>query len=415
VTGPADGPRLDADVVVVGAGIVGLATARALQRRRPGGRVLVLDKEAGVGAHQTGHNSGVIHAGVYYPPGSAKARLCRAGRASLLRYCDERGIATEVCGKVVVATTPAERERLEALGRRAEANGLEVRRLDRRGLAAVEPHVRGLAALHVPATGIVDFGAVAAALAADVRAAGGELRLGSPVAAVADAPGGPVRVVTAAGGELRAGAAVVCAGLHSDRLARRSGARPDDDGTGAGALPRILPFRGEYHELRAGRRHLVRGLVYPVPDPRLPFLGVHLTRDIHGGVHVGPNAVPALAREGYRWGTVVARDLAEVVGAPGTWRLARRFWRTEAGEVVRSLWRARFVAAVQRLVPDVGRDDLVAAGAGVRAQAVRADGTLVDDFAFAATARTVHVINAPSPAATASLAIGEAIADRLDR
>jgi L-2-hydroxyglutarate oxidase len=261
----------------------------------------------------------------------------------------------------------------------------------------------------------VDFGAVAAGLADEVREAGGEVRLGDAVVGVEDPGVGPVRVVTGSG-TLTAPSAVVCAGLHSDRLAAASGAVPVDD---AGRplpdarLPRILPFRGEYHELAPGRRHLVNGLIYPVPDPRLPFLGVHLTRDIHGGVHVGPNAVPALSREGYSWGRIVPADVADLLRAPGTWRLARRYWRTEVGEVARSLSTARFVAALQRLVPDVARADLVPAGAGVRAQAVRADGSLVDDFAFAATRRTVHVINAPSPAATASLAIGEAIADRV--
>jgi L-2-hydroxyglutarate oxidase len=406
---------VEADVIVVGAGIVGLATARAIQRRQPGRTVVVVDKEGAVGAHQTGHNSGVIHAGVYYPPGSAKARLCRTGRDDLLRYCAERGIATEVCGKVIVAVTPAERDPLEALAARAEANGLEVRRLDRLALAEIEPNACGVAALQVPATGIVDFGAVAAALAEDVVAAGGELRLGEPVLGVEDHPGAPVRVLTATG-TMSAAAAVVCAGLHSDRLAERSGARPvpaEEGGPVDAELPRILPFRGEYHELRPERRHLVRSLIYPVPDPRLPFLGVHLTRDIHGGVHVGPNAVPAFAREAYGWRTVVPGDVADLLRAPGTWRLARRYWRTEVGEVARSLSTARFVAALQRLVPDVHREDLVPAGSGVRAQAVRRDGSLVDDFAFAATARTVHVINAPSPAATASLAIGDAIAARL--
>lgn len=405
----------DGAVVVVGAGIVGLATARAVQRAHPGRPVVVLDKEAGVGAHQSGHNSGVIHAGVYYAPGSAKSRLCREGRRQLLRYCAERGIDAPVCGKVVVAATPAERDPLDALARRAEANGLTVRRLDRRALAEIEPHVSGAAALHVPATGIVDFTEVTRALAEDVRAGGGELSLGEAVVAVEDPGRGPVRVVTGRR-TVRAAAAVVCAGLHSDRLARRSGARPvGADGRPApgAALPAVLPFRGEYHGLVPARRHLVRALVYPVPDPRLPFLGVHLTRDVHGGVHVGPNAVPALGREAYRWGTFSARDVAGLVGAPGTWRLARRFWRTELAEVVRSLSRRRLAAAVARLVPDVSPEDLVPAGAGVRAQAVARDGTLVDDFAFAATARTIHVVNAPSPAATASLAIAELVAARL--
>jgi L-2-hydroxyglutarate oxidase len=397
---------------VVGAGIVGLATARALQQARPGVPVVVLDKEPAVGAHQTGHNSGVVHAGVYYAPGSAKARLCRSGREALLRYCADRGIAAPVCGKVIVAVDDGERAPLATLAERAGANGLAVRRLDRRGLADVEPHARGVAALHVAATAVVDFGAVAAALADDVRAAGGEVRLGTPVVGIEDPARGPVRVRTAAG-DLTAGVVVACAGLHSDRVARAAGAVPVD---AAGhprpgePLPRILPFRGEYHGLRPDRRHLVRALVYPVPDPRLPFLGVHLTRDVHGGVHVGPNAVPAFAREGYRGGDLSPGDVADLLRAPGTWRLARRYWRTEVAEVARSLSTARFVRAVQRLVPDLDAGDLVPAGAGVRAQAVRADGSLVDDFAFAATRRTVHVINAPSPAATAALAIGEVVA-----
>jgi L-2-hydroxyglutarate oxidase len=396
-----------ADVVIVGGGIIGLATARAVQHRRPDFVVMVVDKEPQVAAHQSGHNSGVVHAGLYYAPGSTKAELCRLGRDELLAWCDRHGVLWERCGKVVVATTPDEVERLAALAERARRNGIEVTALDRVGLRDHEPHADGLAALHVPATAIVDYRAVCRVLAHQVESRGGQVVLGAPVTAIDHA--GPDLVVHTGRGAVRTPRLANCAGLASDRVARLAGDDP---------AASILPFRGEYHELAPSRRHLVRGLIYPVPDPRFPFLGVHLTRMIDGGVHAGPNAVLALAREGYRWRDVKLGDVGSMIGTASTWRLARRHWRTGMGEVGRSLSRRRLLAALQRLVPDLRLDDLVPAGSGVRAQAVAPDGTLLDDFAFAGGntpggARTVHVVNAPSPAATASFAIGGVVAGHL--
>jgi L-2-hydroxyglutarate oxidase len=416
---------LDADVVVVGAGIIGLAVARRLVQVRPGARVVVLDKEDHVAAHQSGHNSGVIHAGVYYKPGSRKAELCRAGRTELLALCRDRGIPFDVCGKVVVATDADELPALAALEERSHANGLTIERLDATGLRAVEPHVRGVAALHVRETAIVDFPAVCAELAAELRAGGVELHLDSPVVSLVEhadgvevatgsAPAGPA---SGSGGRAsrswRAGAVVNAAGLQSDRIARLVRGPHGDPLLDARSLPRIMPFRGEYHELVPEACHLVRNLVYPVPDPQFPFLGVHLTRGVHGGVHAGPNAVPALAREGYRAADIDRHEVAELVRSRATWHLARRHWRAEADELLRSVSPARFTASVQRLVPDVRAGDLVRSGSGVRAQAVSASGELLDDFAFAGTARTLHVLNAPSPAATASLAIAAHIVREL--
>lgn len=392
----------DVDVVVVGAGIVGLATARALRSADPARRVLVVDKEDRVAAHQTGRNSGVVHSGVYYSPGSLKASLVRAGRAELVALCRERGLHLDVCGKVVVATRPDELGRLRALAERAAANGVEAVLLDPSELAEVEPHVAGLAALRLPSAAIVDFGEIARSIAADLDAVDA-LRPGVEVLDLATRPH-HVEVVTA-GETIRARAVVNCAGLHADVLARRADSQTD---------LRIVAFRGEYLELVPARRHLVRHLVYPVPDPRFPFLGVHFTRMVDGGVHAGPNAVLALAREGYRWRDVDPRELRALLGTRGLRRLARRHWRTGAGEVVRSISTAATVRRLQRLVPEVRSSDLVRAGAGVRAQALRPDGSLVDDFAIERAGRVVHVLNAPSPAATASLAIGRHIARTLD-
>jgi len=389
------------DVIVVGAGIVGLASARGLLERRPRLRVVVVDAAPGVAAHQSGHNSGVLHSGVYYPPGSHKARLCVQGRTELERACTRWGVPWRRCGKVIVATSVAELDRLEDLRRRAAANGVEARLIDRRALAELEPRVDGVAALHVPATGVVDFAAVCRALADELVERGAELALGETVKGVEVGADG-IEVRTTAG-RRRARGLVNCAGLHSDRLARLAGARP---------AVRILPFRGEYHELVAHRDHLVRALVYPVPDPRFPFLGVHLTRGIDGRVHAGPNAVLALAREGYRWRDVDPATLAAMATDAAVWRLARRYWRTGVDELVRSRSRRRLTRALRRLVPDLRADDLRPAGTGVRAQAVRDDGTLLDDFSFASSPRAIHVLNAPSPAATASLAIGRLIAAR---
>ena len=393
------------DVVVVGGGIVGLATAYALTRARTGLRIAVLEKENGFAAHQTGRNSGVIHSGVYYRPGSYKARFAVTGAAELVGFCREHGIPHEVTGKLIVATDDAELPRLAVLAERGRANGIPVTELDRAGIARYEPEVAGRAGLHVGTTGICDFPAVATTYARLAREAGAELRPGTEVRTLVRRRD-RVTVGTAAG-ELRCRVLVNCAGLHSDRIARLAG---DDPGV------RIVPFRGEYYELVEQRRALVRGLVYPVPDPAFPFLGVHLTRGIHGG----PNAVPALAREGYAWHTVRPRDLAGTLAFPGTWRILRRHWRYEVGELHRSLSKRAFTTAVRRLLPAVTAADLVPAPAGVRAQAVARDGSLLDDFAFAgfdpedrhSPRRVVHVLNAPSPAATASLPIGREVARR---
>jgi L-2-hydroxyglutarate oxidase LhgO len=393
------------DVAVAGGGIVGLATAWRLLEREPRLSLVLLEKEAVAGAHQTGHNSGVIHSGLYYKPGSEKARTCVEGGRLLVAFCRAHGVPHEICGKLVVATTPEELPRLEELARRGRANGVP-------GLAEmgpdefhkVEPHAAGVRALHVPSTGITDFGAVARTLALLLAERGADVRFGAKVTALASNAGG-VRIV-AGGEEVSARHAVNCTGLHADRVARL-------DGVDAGV--RIVPFRGEYYRLAPGREGLVRGLLYPVPDPRFPFLGVHFTRLVGGGAEAGPNAVPALAREGYRKTSFNLRDALEEAAYPGVWRLAARHGAMAAGELYRSFWKPAFVKALQRLVPDVRSDDLAPGGAGVRAQALRRDGSLEDDFVLAPHGRIVHVLNAPSPAATASLAIGSRITEVVTR
>lgn len=394
---------VDCDVLVIGGGIVGLSTAYAITRAAPGTRVTVLEKEAGPARHQTGRNSGVIHSGIYYRPGSLKARFAVRGAAEMVKFCAEYGIAHEVTGKLIVATERSELPRLHALVQRGRENGIPVRELGPAQITEYEPWVRGLAAIHVGTTGVCDFGAVAAQLARLARDAGASVRYGAGVTRIGRRPSA-VAVRTADGTVLRARALVNCAGLQCDRVARLAG---DDPGM------RIVPFRGEYFELAPSRTSLVNGLVYPVPDPAFPFLGVHLTRGIDGGVHLGPNAVPALAREGYTWHTLRPRELAGTLAYPGAWRIARRHWRYGAGELHRSLSKRAFTDAVRRLLPDVTPDDLIAAPAGVRAQAVLPDGTLVDDFLISQTPRAVHVLNAPSPAATASLPIGREVARRV--
>lgn len=391
------------DYAVVGAGIVGLATARELLRRAPRGRLIVLEKEDGPARHQTGHNSGVIHSGLYYRPGSQKALLCVSGAALLTAYCDERGIPYERCGKLVVAAGERELPALEELRARGEANGLRgLRTLRADEIAAIEPHIVGAGALHVPSAGIVDFARVAHALAEDVHAAGGETAYASEVLAITPRDGS-LRVRTRRR-EIAARRVVGCAGLWSDRLARAAG---------ASAEPRIVPFRGDYYVLRPERRSLVRGLVYPVPDPRFPFLGVHFTRRIDGEVWLGPNAVLAFARHGYRRTTVRVGDLVETLRAPGFRRLAVRHWRAGLAELYRDVSKDAFLRDLRRYMPALRPDDLLPGPAGVRAQAVAADGTLVDDFVFDETGGFLNVRNAPSPAATSSLAIARAIADRL--
>lgn len=409
------------DVLVVGGGIVGLATAWRLLQRFPGRGVLVLEKEPDVARHQTGNNSGVIHSGIYYKPGSYKALLCRRGYGQMVAYARERGIPHDICGKLIVATLPEELPRLEALREKAAANGLAgVREVPGDGIGAFEPHGAGLKALHVPDTGIIDYVAVCRALVADIRALGGEVRTAHRVEAVstAGASGAAGMAGPAAGGRgkavrvrhgsgetetMAAGFLINCGGLHSDRLALLDGVDPG---------VAIVPFRGEYYELAPEARSLVRNLIYPVPDPAFPFLGVHFTRLIGGGVECGPNAVLAFKREGYRKTDLDAKDLAEVLLNPAFRALAARHWRMGLGEFRRSFSKAAFTRALQRLLPDIRAGNLRPAGAGVRAQALRRDGSLVDDFAFAAGTRSLHVLNAPSPAATASLAIGEEIAER---
>jgi (S)-2-hydroxyglutarate dehydrogenase len=384
--------------VVVGAGIVGLAVARQILRDQPGSQVVVLEKEARTGAHQTGHNSGVLHAGVYYAPGSLKARLCRAGVTQMISFCEENDVHHKITGKLIVAHSEDQLGRLRALEERARANGITVRSITPHEAREIEPHVACVGALHVPSTGIVDFGQVASVMAAQITAAGGEVRLNTQVTGITS------DTVVTTGGDVRYDLLINCAGLYADRIAILAGHQPP---------ARIIPFRGEYAQLRAERTHLVRGLIYPVPDPQFPFLGVHLTRMIDGTVHAGPNAVLALAREGYSWGRINVRDLGQSLSYPGLRKLARKHLRYGIGEVTRSLSRRRFADSVAELVPEVTKADLEPAGAGVRAQAIRPDGGLVDDFLIVRADRQVHVLNAPSPAATSSLAIAQHIVGQL--
>ncbi|HEY2536452.1 MAG TPA: L-2-hydroxyglutarate oxidase [Solirubrobacteraceae bacterium] len=404
-TEPSAAPPARCDVAIVGGGIVGLAVARALTQRHPSLAVCVLERETRLGSHQTGHNSGVVHAGVYYAPGSLKARLCVQGARSLYTYCAERAIAVEACGKLIVATEPSELPRLDELERRAGANGVAgVRRLDAAGISEIEPHARGIAALHVPGTGIVDFAALARAYARDVLEADGEIATGCGVSSMR--AGARSLRIAHARGTTEAGHAIVCAGAWSDRLAVACGADPD---------PRIVPFRGAYLRLRRERRALVRALIYPVPDPSLPFLGVHLTRRIDGEVLVGPTALLAGARDAYALARVRGGDLRDTLAWPGTWRLMRRFWRTGLSELHHAASRAALVRAAARYVPELRAQDVRPAFAGVRAQALGRDGRPIDDFVFSATPRALHVRNAPSPAATSSPAIARHVIAEAER
>ena len=392
---------------VIGGGIVGAAVSRRLLQLRPDADVTLLEKESALAQHQTGHNSGVVHAGLYYTPGSLKAQLCRRGVSLLREYCVDAGLAYDECGKVLVALNDTEERRLVDIMGRAKANGVPgARMLDATALREIEPHVRGVAGMHSPETAIVDYAAVARAFAHDATSAGADVRTGYEVTGL-DERGPEVVVRSGDGAEDAFDHVIVCAGLHADRVAALAGDEAD---------PRIVPFRGEYYLLRPERRHLVRGLVYPVPDPRYPFLGVHITPRVDGEVMVGPNAVLALSREGYGWGRVSGRDLREALAWPGFRRFARHHWRTGATEMLGSLSRRAFVSAARRYVPELTTADVVPGPRGVRAQALGRDGTLVDDFRMTRRGNVLSVRNAPSPAATSSLAIAEYIVDiALDR
>jgi len=388
------------DVAIIGGGILSLATARALGERAPRARLAIVEKEAKLAQHQTGHNSGVIHSGIYYKPGSYKARLCVEGARLMSEFCAEHGIRVERCGKVIVATRAEEIPRLQTLYERGTANGVAgLALIDPPRLRELEPHAAALKGIHSPNTAIVDYGEVATAFARELTGRGVTIETNAEVTAIRRA--GDEFELTTPRLTVRARRVVNCAGLYSDVVARMAGAPTD---------VRIIPFRGEYYFIKPERRSLVRGLIYPVPDPEFPFLGVHFTRTVHGDVEAGPNAVLAFAREGYRFGRVNPAELAGTLTYPGFWAMARRYWKTGAYEVYRSLSQGAFVRALQRLVPDLRPDDVVRGGAGVRAQAVTRDGSLVDDFRIVEAADAIHVLNAPSPAATASLAIGRHIA-----
>jgi L-2-hydroxyglutarate oxidase len=389
------------DIAIVGAGIVGLATARALQERSPGARLVLLEKEREIAQHQTGHNSGVIHSGIYYKPGSYKARLCVEGVRLMKAFCEKSNIAVETCGKVIIATSQDEVPRLKTLHERGVANGVPgVTLIDLARLRELEPHASAVAAIHSPQTAIVDYGQVSQAFLRDLVAGGAVLERSFRVTSLTRV-GGELRIGDGDGRVVTARHLVNCAGLYSDVIARLAGATTD---------VQIVPFRGEYYMIRPERHDLVRGLIYPVPDPEFPFLGVHFTRTIHGEVEAGPNAVLAFGREGYRWTHVRTAELAGTLAFPGVWRMAAKYWQTGAYEVYRSLSKAAFVKALQKLVPRLQADDIQTGGSGVRAQAVTRDGALVDDFRIVQSEDAIHVLNAPSPGATASLAIGRHIA-----
>jgi (S)-2-hydroxyglutarate dehydrogenase len=393
------------DIAIVGGGIVGLAVAREMIRRNPARSVSVLEREREVGTHQTGHNSGVIHAGVYYTPGSLKARLCVEGARELYEYCEQRAIPVERCGKVIVATDSSELARLDELERRAKANGvMGLRHVGSTEIEELEPHARGIAGLHSPDTGIADFPAIAHAYAQDILEAEGTVSTDCEVSGVA--VGARATRLEHSRGALEAGHVVFCAGAWSDRLAVAAGADPD---------PRIVPFRGAYLRLVSERRDLVRSLIYPVPDPSLPFLGVHLTKHIGGEVLIGPTALMAGARDAYSLRRVRLDDLRDTLAWPGTWRMLGKWWRTGLTEIGHAALRSAFVRAASRYVPELQPGDVEPSFAGVRAQALARDGRLVDDFVFSHTERALHVRNAPSPAATSSLAIARHVADEAER
>ena len=389
------------DLVIIGGGIVGLSTAMAARRRFPRLAILLVEKEEKIASHQTGHNSGVIHSGIYYKPGSVKARTCVAGAAAMIEFCSRHGIPFQICGKVIVATQAGEEAGLRELLARGQANQVAgVRWIGKEQLREIEPHCAGVAAIHVPTAGITDYALVAQKYAELFTHEGGEIRLGCKVLGIAESQS--ELVVESASGSFLAGSIINCAGLHSDRVTRLTHLKPS---------MRIVPFRGEYYEVVPQRQSLVRGLIYPVPDPKFPFLGVHFTRRIHGGVDAGPNAVLAFKREGYRKTDLDLADAADTLTYSGFWRLAGKHWKSGLAEFYRSFSKPQFVKSLQRLVPEINSSDLVPGGAGVRAQALATDGSLVDDFQFVSSEKMVHVCNVPSPAATASLPIGENIVE----
>ena len=399
-TAGADGGTLD--VIVIGAGLVGLATAMALLAGRPGLRIAVLEKEATVGVHQSGHNSGVIHAGLYYQPGSLKARFCTAGRLAMMEFAQAHQIPYRQTGKLVVATRDSELPRLASLAERGRANGLAVREIGAEEIAEIEPSVRGIRALHIPESGVIDYRLVAAAYGAAVSQGGGQVRCGHGVRGLSRGAGG--WVVETDAGPVRARAVVACAGLQADRIAAMTGQGRDEY--------RIVPFRGDYYTFRPAAAGLVRGLVYPVPDPTFPFLGVHFTRGVDGTLHAGPNAVPALAREGYGRTAVNGRDLLDSLRFPGLRKLARTYARTGALEIWRDLVKPAYLAEMRRYIPQISSGDISFGPSGIRAQCLSRSGALVDDFLIEEGEGVIHVLNAPSPAATASLVIGRHIAER---
>ena len=400
-------PMHKADVVVIGGGIVGLATAYQLTKREPGKRVIVLEKEPGLAAHQTGHNSGVLHSGIYYKPGSLKAINCRRGKAMMEAFCEEEGIEHDLCGKVIVAVGEDDLGPLQTIFDRGQANGVNCEMIERERLLELEPHVNGIKAIHVPEAGIVNYRQCCERMAQRVRESGGEILFNAAALDVLDRDGG--LVVETRAGDVKCDYLINCGGLHSDRVAELTGQK---------SPVKIIPFRGEYFELKPEARHLCRNLIYPTPDPAFPFLGVHFTRmidsDAHGHhVECGPNAVLAFKREGYLKTAFNAFDLAETMTYPAFWKMASKFWKTGLGEMWRSVSKPAFVKALQRLVPEIQAEHLEPAAAGVRAQALAPDGKLVDDFAIAEGERVINVLNAPSPAATASLAVADVIVDRL--
>ena len=392
-------PDQQFDLVVIGGGVVGLSTALNSLRAFPKLRLLLVEKEDGVARHQSGHNSGVIHSGIYYKPGSLKAKLCVTGRDAMVAFCAEHNIPHQICGKLIVAVTEEEKPRLQMLMERGQANGLTgLRMLEASEARSVEPNVGGVAWLLVPSTGITDYITVCEKYAELIRAQGGTVSVSTAVNKIVRRLG--ETVVETSRGSFATRYVINCAGLHSDRVTRMAGKKPD---------VRIVPFRGEYYDLAPGREHLVKNLIYPVPDLRFPFLGVHFTRRVRGGVDAGPNAVLAFKREGYSWTDFSLRDVGGTFTYPGFWRMAAKYWQSGAGEFYRSFNKSAFVRALQRLLPSLQASDLVPDGSGVRAQALRSDGSLVDDFQFVASDNMLHVWNVPSPAATASLAIGREI------